>query len=194
MLGHYYFGRERDKCESAGSIPSAVSTSIRVFISYAREDTEFVDLLVSALKERSIAAWLDRREIPPAADWLRRIIQGITEATFFIFVVSPHSVVSEICGVELRQAVALNKPLAPIIRHAAPLPESLGADQWSDFTDGQAFLLAVDRLEAALRHDPEWLATHARFECRRCDVGPTRPILVPFAPWPHDRRGRALAR
>ncbi|WP_027579783.1 TIR domain-containing protein [Bradyrhizobium sp. Ai1a-2] len=135
---------------------------IKVFISYSRHDAPFVEQLGAALRARGIDAWIDRREITPTADWLQRIVQGIVQSTFFIFVVSPRSVASEVCAVELRHAVELNKPLVPVILAEAAVPDLLQAVQWCDFRDPAAFDAALTSLEAALRRDPEWLAIHGR--------------------------------
>lgn len=135
---------------------------IKVFISYSRHDAPFVEQLGAALQARGIDAWIDRREITATADWLQRIIQGIVQSTFFIFVVSPQSVASEVCAVELRHAVELNKPLVPVILAEAAVPDPLQKVQWSDFRDPAAFGASFNSLEAALRRDPEWLAVHAR--------------------------------
>ena len=97
---------------------------IKIFISYAHTDTALVERLTEALRHRGIESWVDRREIPPAADWLRRIVEGIVQARFFIFVVSQRSVISQVCGVELRQAVGLNKPLVPLLLSQAEMPEA----------------------------------------------------------------------
>jgi WD40 repeat protein len=134
-----------------------------VFISYARKDQAFADRLVASLLALNLEVWIDRREIAPSADWLQRIVQGIVESRFFAFVVSPDSVVSEMCSVELRQAVSLHKPMVPILWRRAVPPEELTPLQWSDFTESANYEVALDALVAALNRDPEWLAAHARY-------------------------------
>lgn len=142
---------------------------VKVFISYARDDSAFVDRLTEALGKRGIDSWVDRREIPPAADWLRRIVDGIVKATFFIYVVSPRSVTSEVCAVELQQAVGLNKPLVPVLWRDAEMPEALRSVQWCDFSGAESFEDCVTKLEATLRRDYEWLADHTRFAVSAAD-------------------------
>jgi hypothetical protein len=65
----------------------AAERRIKVFISYSRHDATFVEQLGAALHARGI----DCREITPTANWLQRIVQGIVQSTFFVFVVSPQS-------------------------------------------------------------------------------------------------------
>lgn len=152
-----------------------MAAPVKVFISYAREDTAFVDRLAEALGTRGILSWVDRREIPPAADWLRRIVDGIVNATFFVFVVSPDSVSSEVCAVELQQAAGLNKPVVPLLLRIAETPKALKSLQWADFSGVESFDDCVTKLEATLRRDPDWLAEHAQ-------------LAVSAADW--DSRGR----
>jgi WD40 repeat protein len=135
---------------------------LSVFISYSRKDEEFVGQLVVALQAAGVQVWLDRREIAPSADWLQRIVQGIVESRFFAFVVSPDSVTSEVCSVELHQAVSLHKPMVPVLWRLAMLPTEIMSLQWSDFTAPANFDTALDALVAVLNQDPEWLAAHAR--------------------------------
>ena len=87
----------------------ATGTPVSVFISYARKDVEFAATLVAALEARGVEVWIDQREIAPSADWLDQIIQGIVARQFFAFVISPASVASEICIVELQHARSLKK-------------------------------------------------------------------------------------
>ena len=46
-----------------------------VFISYAREDDDFVLKLATELKDRGISVWLDQWDIPAGADWDQRYRQ-----------------------------------------------------------------------------------------------------------------------
>ena len=72
-----------------------------VFISYSRRDIDFVRHLFDQLKARDRDAWADWQDIPPTADWLAEIYSGIEAANTFLFVISPDSVTSEICTLEL---------------------------------------------------------------------------------------------
>ena len=76
-----------------------------VFISYSRRDIDFVRHLFDQLKARDREAWADWQDIPPTADWLAEIYSGIEAANTFLFVISPDSVASEICTLEIEHAV-----------------------------------------------------------------------------------------
>ncbi|MEO0598893.1 MAG: toll/interleukin-1 receptor domain-containing protein, partial [Chloroflexota bacterium] len=87
-----------------------------VFVSYSRRDKPFVEKLVTALVQDGRDVWIDWEDIPRAADWLNEIDKGIENATTFVFVVSTHSLTSEICNHELAYALKFNKRVVPLIR------------------------------------------------------------------------------
>ncbi len=67
-----------------------------VFISYSRKDKDFVRRLDEALVKHNRDSWVDWKDIPPAADWLKEIYGAIEEANTFVFIVSPDSIVRSI--------------------------------------------------------------------------------------------------
>ena len=86
-----------------------------VFISYSRRDSEFVDRLREALIESGQKTWLDKEKIPPSDLWLARIKSAIDEAEAVVFVLSPASLASEVCGKELDYAFSRNKRVIPVV-------------------------------------------------------------------------------
>src|SRR5687768_10686349 len=88
-------------------------TSARPFISYAREDQEFVRRLRAAMLLRERNAWIDS-EILPSTDWMREVRTAIDAASAVIFLISPDSVASTVCREELAHAVSQSKRLIPI--------------------------------------------------------------------------------
>src|SRR5947207_13719415 len=89
--------------------------SQEVFISYSRKDKEFVRRLDEELKRRDRQAWVDWEGIPPGDKW-EKTIYGASEATHtFIFVLTPDSIASEVCGKEIAHAATNNKRLVPIV-------------------------------------------------------------------------------
>src|SRR5205814_7016486 len=69
-----------------------------VFISYSRKDTDFVRRLDEALKSRGREAWVDWEDIRPTEEWMQAIYAAIDGADTFIFVLTPDSVTSAVCG------------------------------------------------------------------------------------------------
>ena len=75
-----------------------------LFISYSRKDREFVRALHDALRNAGREAWVDWEDIPLTADWMQEIHGAIEAADSFLFVISPDSVVSEVCAREIEHA------------------------------------------------------------------------------------------
>jgi hypothetical protein len=80
-----------------------------VFISYSRKDKEFVRRLDEALRGRGREAWVDWQDIRPTEDFMQAIYGAIEGADTFISVLTPDSVVSYNCGLEIAHAAANNK-------------------------------------------------------------------------------------
>jgi TIR domain len=77
-----------------------------VFVSYARVDAPFVRKLRDALHALERESWVDLDDIPPSAEWLKEVFAGIEGSDTFVFVISPDSVRSDVCNLELRHALA----------------------------------------------------------------------------------------
>jgi WD40 repeat protein len=137
-----------------------------LFISYSRKDTEFVRRLHVAFEQAGKDAWADWEDIAPSADWMAEIYRAIEDADGFVFVLSPDSVGSEVCGRELAHAAGNNKRIIPILaREVDPklVPEPAGRHQWISFADGDDFDAAFAELQQALETDLEWVAAHTRW-------------------------------
>src|SRR5262249_50968752 len=136
-----------------------------VFISYSRKDKEFVRRLDEELKRRDREAWVDWEGIPPGDKW-EKTIYGAIEATHtFIFVLTPDSIASEVCGREIAHAAANNKRLVPIVHRdvvADRVPKSLGELNWIFYRNTDDFNEATDKLISALDTDLTWVRAHTR--------------------------------
>jgi hypothetical protein len=137
-----------------------------VFISYAREDKEFVQTLNTTLDKINRKTWVDWNNIPLTADWWREIQSGIEAAETFIFVVTPSSVASKVCRDEIEYAVHLNKRLVPIIRDDSfgrdRIHPALSKHNWLLFREDDNFEEAFLSLIKALDTDLEYVRTHTR--------------------------------
>src|SRR3982751_5830523 len=85
------------------------------FVSYAREDLEFVRRLHDALRNREHEIWVDWLGIPPSGEWLREIYGAIEGTPSFIFVISPDSLASRVCGLELDHASLHGKRIIAVV-------------------------------------------------------------------------------
>ena len=121
------------------------------------------------LKRRDREAWVDWEGIPPGDTW-EKTIYGAIEATHtFIFVLTPDSIASEVCGREIAHAAANNKRLVPIVHRdvaADRVPKSLGELNWIFCRDSDDFEEATDTLISALDTDLTWVRAHTRLLTR----------------------------
>lgn len=95
-----------------------------VFISYSRRDSDFAHFLHQSLASRSKDVWIDWEDIPKGVDFMSEIYEGIEKANAIVFIVSQHSLVSEICQYEVAHAIKHSKRIIPVIRQN-PTPEVL---------------------------------------------------------------------
>lgn len=141
----------------------------QLFISYAREDMDFVRRLHEALAARGKEAWVDWEGIPLSADWFAEIGIGIDEADAFVYTISPDSVASDVCARELAHAEKHQKRIVPILRRAADgdgeVPAAAASRNWIFFdADADAdFERALDSLVAALDTDLDYVRGHTRW-------------------------------
>src|SRR5688572_20553875 len=86
-----------------------------VFISYSRLDKEFVSQLREALTNNDQDVWIDWEDIPPSQSWWNEIQKGIAKANNFVLVMSPNSLSSPICHMEIEYARQLKKRIIPVL-------------------------------------------------------------------------------
>jgi WD40 repeat protein len=142
----------------------------QVFISYSRRDAkEFALKLRDAFEGVKRDAWLDTKNIPITAEWLREIFTNIEAADNFLFIISPESTTSANCRKEIDHAVANHKRMVPIFYRPAldeAIPEALGKFQRIDFTDNDNFDSKFAALIEALDTDLAWVQMHTRLLTR----------------------------
>jgi WD40 repeat protein len=140
-----------------------------VFISYSRTDKDFVRKLHDALAKLNREMWVDWKDIPLTAEWLKEIYAGIEAADNFVFVISPESVVSAACLKEIAHASENNKRLIPIFHravHDAAIPESLARINFIYLRDSDDFESTFASLVDAIDSDLEWKRMHTRLLVR----------------------------
>jgi hypothetical protein len=136
-----------------------------VFISYAREDQDFVRELQDALEERERNTWIDWKDIPLTAKWKEEVFCAIEQADSFAAVISPDSIVSKPCQEELAHAARNNKRMVPLWHRDVAdedVPPDLAAHQYVYLRESDDFEDSVERLLKALDTDMEWVRFHTR--------------------------------
>ena len=139
------------------------------FVSYAREDQPFVRRLHEALERRSRDTWVDWEGIYPTEEWMAKIRSAIDGSPAFVFVLSPDSIASGVCGEEIDHAVRQNKRIIPIVArevNAAQVHPAVAKLNWLSFPAAGEFDAQVDALIAAMDMDLGWLRDHTRLLVR----------------------------
>ena len=85
----------------------------RVFISYCRNNSDIVKLLVTDLRDVGFNVWYDQN-LSGGQKWWEQILAGIRDCDVFIFALSPWSLDSEACKSELEYVARLNKHILPL--------------------------------------------------------------------------------
>ena len=140
-----------------------------IFISYARENRDFVHRLDESLKSRGREAWVDWEGIRPTEEFMQAIYGAIEAADTFVFVLTPDSVASVVCGHEIAHAAAHNKRMVPIVArevNADNVPEPLAKLNWIFCRESDDFEKATDILISALDTDLKWVHAHTRLLTR----------------------------
>ncbi|MDQ7024308.1 MAG: TIR domain-containing protein [Anaerolineae bacterium] len=140
-----------------------------VFVSYSRKNIDFVRKIFDALEANGKDVWVDWENIPLTADWLEEIKDGIEAADSFVYVISPDSVHSEVCAVELNHALENKKRLIPIMHvdlieehDQAALHPTISSHNWLFFRDEDDFDTAFQSLTNALDADLDHMRAHTR--------------------------------
>jgi hypothetical protein len=124
----------------------------QIFISYAREDKEFVDRLVRDVEAGGPDVWVDRDDIRPGENWVGAISRAIGACSSFVLVISSNSSKSRKVAQELCLADQYDKQVFPLLLQTYELSEELklllAGRQWIDFEGDYAG--GIQRLLAAL--------------------------------------------
>ena len=136
-----------------------------VFISYSREDGDFVRDLSGEIETLGYKVWVDLEEIAPTQEWLETVFSAIEAADNFVFVIAPDSVVSKYCEFELKHAEKHNKKIITILARPTPdqdIPSNIGKIQRIDFTDAASQDESLKQLSVALERDEAYVMAHTR--------------------------------
>jgi formylglycine-generating enzyme required for sulfatase activity len=105
---------------------------MKLFISYSRDDKQYVHELAEAFKEETQHdVWLDRRLVG-ADRWWDTILDEIERCECFIVILTPRCVTSIFCNAELGYALELGKPILPLLMKPTDIPPSLRSIQYID--------------------------------------------------------------
>ena len=137
-----------------------------IFISYSRQDYEFVERLVDDLTRRGISVWMDQLDIQSGEKWDSAIQQALISCKYFIVVLSPNSVSSENVLDEISFALDEGKELIPVLYSECVIPLRLRRAQYIDFRldyDNSLRKLTEELRKAFLRSGVSIFAEPAAF-------------------------------
>jgi hypothetical protein len=139
---------------------------IKVFVSYSRADKAFANDLVLGLAACGFAPYIDRQDIAAGEDWEKRLSGLIAEADSIVYIVSPKSLASKNCAIELEQALLLRKRILPVVWQPiddGELTEDIKRLNFVFFSGGgRTFAAGLKDLAEALRSDIDWIREHTR--------------------------------
>ena len=106
-----------------------------IFITYARKDREAVQALTGDLERARNAVWLDN-ELTGGQAWWDTILGQIRACDLYMFALTPESLKSRACNSELDYAIALGRPLLPVLIqdvHLSLAPPAIANTQMVDY-------------------------------------------------------------
>jgi WD40 repeat protein len=146
-----------------------------IFISYSRKDVNRAQEIVDALAVEELDTWIDWKSIPKGEDWEQEIYRGIEEADAFLFLISPDSIMSEMCNKEVIHAVRNNKRILPVVvrdtdisRFLQEMPRNEIAKRNWIFCRGERdnFEKAVAEAKQTIHTDYAWLKYHTDLQVK----------------------------
>jgi hypothetical protein len=121
--------------ESAGADapPSRAVEQPTAFVSYSREDLEFVRRLAQDLKAAGARVWMDKLDIRPGQKWAKAVAEALERCNRLLVVLSPASVKSANVDAEINEVLESGKEVIPIIYRDCKIPFLLKPFQYADF-------------------------------------------------------------
>jgi WD40 repeat protein len=141
----------------------------KIFVSYSRKDSKTARKLIESFTTMGHDVWVDWEDIPPAVDWLEQIFRGIEGSEVFVFIVSPDSIKSEVCNVEIGRAAQNNKRIIPVVvRDVEPKTtnEIIRKLNWTFIRKGESLEDGLAKIKTAIELDLPWVEEHNRLQSR----------------------------
>jgi TIR domain/PBS lyase HEAT-like repeat len=108
-----------------------------IFISYARDDAAFAELLRDRLTAAGFEPWKDTESLRAGGVWAEEIDQAIVEAAALVVILTPESKQSEYVTYEFAFALGNGVPIIPLmLRPTRPHPR-LEKFHYENFADGE---------------------------------------------------------
>ena len=102
------------KCKESLTVDGPWVSPFDVFLSHSSKDTDIANAVCHALEEKGVRCWIAPRDIPAGQKWAESIVQGISDCSIMILLVSDDSVLSQQVMNELEHAVSQNLKILPV--------------------------------------------------------------------------------
>lgn len=138
---------------------------LRVFLSYSRKDQQTAVWLRGELEAHGVEVFRDVDDTLPGEVWWQRLQDLIAKSDAVVFVLSPHSATSSVCGDEVEHAHTLSKRIFPVTISDVDwetVPEGLSRVHSVSFAEDDARPAAVQQLCDALSTNIDWVREHTR--------------------------------
>ena len=143
-----------DRDESAQN--TEAENAPRVFVSHASPDAAVAQRIVAALERDGIRCWIAPRNVSAGAQYADVIVRAISEAPFFLVLLSAHAIASAHVGREVERAGSKGRRFLALRLDSAALTPALeyflSESQWVDLAAGEG--AAEARLAQAIRQAP----------------------------------------
>jgi CHASE2 domain-containing sensor protein len=168
------FEHEQPPCEPTDlhclfigeSTKNANNLMTDVFLSYSEKEREFMEKVANSLRRECFTVWTNLTDINSGTDFVEAIYRGLEEADNLVFLMSPASLASEYCQMELAHARTHNKRIIPVLMKEVELeqvPPELRAIQYITITDSEQeeqYRAAIAKLIKVLREDAAYHEEH----------------------------------
>lgn len=101
----------------------------QIFLSYARENKEFVKKFAEDMRRRFVRVWYDER-LEGGQSWRENLAKAIKNADALVLIMSPDSIESEYVQWELDIAQNLERRIFPVLHLESELPLSIANLQY----------------------------------------------------------------
>ena len=120
---------------SAGKLTRPLQTPTQfAFLSYAREDAEFVLRLAKDLRVGGAGVWVDQLDISPGQRWDRAVEDALAKCLELVVVLSPAAVESTNVMDEVSLALEDGKTVVPVLHSQCKVPFRLRRLQYVDLS------------------------------------------------------------
>jgi len=120
---------------AAGKLTRPLQTPTQfAFLSYAREDAEFVLRLAKDLRVGGAGVWVDQLDISPGQRWDRAVEDALAKCLELVVVLSPAAVESTNVMDEVSLALEDGKTVVPVIHSQCKVPFRLRRLQYVDLS------------------------------------------------------------